>query len=266
MGSEQIDVWRIDELEGIEFRSGVAVKEPYPKHWHEEYQLCFLGEGGGELTYRGTSHNTPKMSLFIVHPGEVHSNSTETGCSFRSIYVLPGVVQNVLNDSDRKITELPFFPDPMIFDWDIIQEYLRLHQPRTSFFTALERETALLELLQKLVSRYSRDNAAAQTFGKESDAVKKVKEYIVEHYEQNISLKTLSRVANLSQFHLNRVFSDEIGMPPHAFQIQVRIAKAKQFIKQGFPLSKVAATTGFADQSHFSRHFKRLMKITPGEY
>ena len=97
---EKIDVWRLDDVEGIEFRSGVGVKEPYPKHWHEEYQFCFIEEGGGELTYRGISHNTPQISLFIVHPGEVHSNSTDIGCSFRSIYVQPEVIKKTLSNSD----------------------------------------------------------------------------------------------------------------------------------------------------------------------
>jgi AraC-like DNA-binding protein len=65
---------------------------------------------------------------------------------------------------------------------------------------------------------------------------------------------------------LTRVFTKEIGMPPHAFQTQVRISEAKKLIRAGWPLSTVAAMTGFADQSHFIRHFKRLLKITPGEY
>jgi AraC family transcriptional regulator len=55
-------------------------------------------------------------------------------------------------------------------------------------------------------------------------------------------------------------------MPPHAFQTQVRIAHAKKLMRTGLPLADVAALTGFADQSHFIRHFKHLMKITPGEY
>jgi AraC-like DNA-binding protein len=263
---EQIDVWRLDDIEGIEFRSGIAVKEPYPKHWHEEYQLCFIQDGGGELTYRGNIHNTPKISLFIVHPGEVHSNSTDIGCSFRSIYVQPEVIQNTLSGSNNSKETFPFFSNPMIFDKEIIGDYLNLHLSLENSETTLERETAMLEMLTKLVNRYAQGKRNVESFGKENNAVKKVQDYIVEHYDQNISLKTLSKLVNLSRFHLNRVFSEEIGMPPHAFQTQVRIAKAKQLIKKGISLSNIATTTGFADQSHFNRHFKRLMKITPSEY
>src|SRR5688572_33416581 len=79
--TEQISVWRPNDVAGIELRSGTAVKEPYPRHWHEEYQFCFIQAGGGELFYRGVHHDTPQTSLFIVHPGEVHSNQTKIGCS-----------------------------------------------------------------------------------------------------------------------------------------------------------------------------------------
>lgn len=263
---EKIDVWRLENFAGIEFRSGVAVKEPYPKHWHEEYQFCFIEKGGGELTYRGASHNTPKMSLFIVHPGEVHSNSTETKCSFRSIYVQPEVIKNTLADSNNSDKTLPFFPNPMIFDEEIIGAYLEFHQAMESSDTTLESEATMLEMLTKLVNRYAQEKMKIKQFGKEHKAVRQVQDYIVANFDKNLSLKKLSKLVNLSQFHLNRVFSEEVGMPPHAFQTQVRIAKAKELIRSGFSLSEVALATGFADQSHFNRHFKRLMKITPGEY
>ena len=76
---ESIAHWRLDDLAGVELRSGVAVTAPYPRHWHEEYQFCFIHAGGGELFYRGIHHDTPATSLFIIHPGEAHSNETRVG-------------------------------------------------------------------------------------------------------------------------------------------------------------------------------------------
>jgi len=55
-------------------------------------------------------------------------------------------------------------------------------------------------------------------------------------------------------------------MPPHAFQTQVRIARAKNLLREGHSISHVATMTGFVDQSHLTRHFKRLVKLTPGQY
>jgi transcriptional regulator GlxA family with amidase domain len=55
-------------------------------------------------------------------------------------------------------------------------------------------------------------------------------------------------------------------MPPHAYQIQVRLLRAKKLLRSGRHPADVAYATGFADQSHFSRHFKRLMGLTPARY
>ena len=263
---EEINVWRFDDIPGLELRSGVDVSEPYPRHWHEEYQFCLIQAGGGELHYRGTRHNTPSASLFIVHPGEVHSNHTETGCSFRSIYTEPELIRRISSDAAGFQQNLPFFPNPMILDKEIIADYLSLHYSRENSTTLLARESAMLEMLTKLITRYAKEKPTLTTSRKEHKAVKAVREYIIENYNRNFSLAELSRLANLSAYHLTRVFTKEIGMPPHAFQTQVRIAKAKKLIRDGLPLSFVAVRTGFADQSHFMRHFRRLLKITPGEY
>jgi AraC-like DNA-binding protein len=263
---EQISVWRLDNLAGIELRSGVAVKQPYPRHWHEEYQFCLIQAGGGELFYRGVKHDTPSTSLFIVHPGEVHSNQTETGCSFRSIYVAPELIRRTISAVVGREQPLPFFPSPMVFDEEILTPYLSLHLSLDTSATPLEQESALLEMLSKLITRYAQEKAQLKPLGREHRSVKRIRDYIVENHDRNISLEELARLVNLSPFHLNHVFNQEVGMPPHAFQIQVRIAAAKNLIRAGLPLASIAAMTGFADQSHLIRHFKRLTKITPGEY
>ena len=263
---EQIDVWRLDDIAGIELRSGVDVTEPYPRHWHEEYQFCLIQAGGGELHYRGASHNTPSTSLFIVHPGEVHANHTEIGCSFRSLYIEPELIRATVSNVFGSEQNLSFFPNPLIYDKEIIADYLCLHFSEENSATALERESMILEMLSKLVTRYAQEKLKLKAAGKEHKAVEKVREYIIEYHDRNISLKELTQLANLSSYHLTRVFTKEVGMPPHAFQTQVRIAKAKNLIRGGFSLSDLAAMTGFAHQSHFIRHFKRLLKITPGEY
>jgi AraC-like DNA-binding protein len=263
---EQITVWRLDDLAGIELRSGIAVTEPYPRHWHEEYQFCSIQAGGGELFYRGVHHETPPTSLFVVHPGEVHSNQTEIGCSFRSIYMAPELIHRAISSVIGREQNLPFFPNPMIFDEEIIALYHTLHLSLENSGTTLERESIMLEMLTKLNTRHAQEQPQLKSPGKEHWAVKKIREYIIEYHARNISLEELARLAHLSPFHLTRVFTKEVGMPPHAFQTQVRVARAKKLIRNGLSLSGVATMTGFADQSHLIRHFKRLVKITPGEY
>src|SRR5258707_14186279 len=85
---ELIEVWRPSDLQ-IELRRGYGVATPVPRHWHEEYQFCFIQSGPGEINYRGSNLPTPPTSLFMVHPGEVHSNRPyeAVGCSYRTLFI-----------------------------------------------------------------------------------------------------------------------------------------------------------------------------------
>ncbi|EIV1777898.1 helix-turn-helix transcriptional regulator, partial [Vibrio vulnificus] len=56
------------------------------------------------------------------------------------------------------------------------------------------------------------------------------------------------------------------GFPPHAYQIQQRLRLAKKLLRQGRRILDVAQECGFHDQSHFHRHFKKAMGVTPGQY
>ena len=63
-----------------------------------------------------------------------------------------------------------------------------------------------------------------------------------------------------------RVFRKVLGLPPHAYLVQVRITQAKKLLASGMAIAEVAAETGFSDQSHLHRHFKRIVGVTPGQY
>ena len=266
--SEKIRVWRPADLAGIEMRRGINVARPVPRHWHEEFQLCFVQAGSGELSYRGVNHTTPPGSLFIVHPNEIHSNFAygSNGCSYSTVYARPDLVSRAASQMTGRSQSIPFFSTSIIYDRDILDLYTRLRLSIETPGSSLERESLLLQLLVDLITRHSETRPQVKPRGRERKSIRRVREYLIEHYAENVSLEELSRIAGLSPFHLNRVFSQEIGMPPHAFQTQVRIVEAKRLLRQGLSLSQVAAQMGFADQSHFTRHFKRLAVVPPGKY
>jgi len=70
----------------------------------------------------------------------------------------------------------------------------------------------------------------------------------------------------MDKFALLRAFSNELGITPHAYQIQVRMARACRLIAQGVPLAEVAHKVGYSEQSALHRPFKRRIGVTPGAY
>jgi AraC-like DNA-binding protein len=265
---EEIKVWRPHDLTQLELRCGISVARPVPRHWHEEYQLCFIQSGPSELKYRGRDLPTPPASLFMVHPGEVHANRCYEGsaCSYRTIFVDAELMRQAATEVYGKEQGLPFFPTAVVFDEDLIGQYLNLHSTLEQSSSSLERQVLLLELLTGLIVRFAENRSSPRAFGLERQAVKRVGDYLAEHFAENVSLETLARLANLSPFHFSRVFSEQFGMPPHAFQTQLRVLQAKALLRLGRAISQVASETGFADQSHLTRHFKRLVVVTPGQY
>ena len=95
-----------------------------------------------------------------------------------------------------------------------------------------------------------------------------VVEYIEEHLDASLSLEQLAAVARLSPYHFARQFKTATGLPPHQYVILRRVERAKQLLEASTDLSlaEVAADAGFSDQSQFSRHFKRLVGVTPRQF
>ena len=102
--------------------------------------------------------------------------------------------------------------------------------------------------------------------GQEHPAIKRTKEYLEAHYAEEVALRQLANGVNMSPFHLARVFRQTVGVPPHAYQTQLRLAYAKTLLAQGWEVDYVASETGFFDQSHFAQQFKRRYLVTPGSY
>jgi AraC-like DNA-binding protein len=263
-----IKVWQPSDLTQLELQRGFSVNRPVPRHWHEEYQFCLVESGEGDLTYRGKDFLTPPASLFIVHPGEVHSNRSfeSNGCSFRTIFLETEMMEKIVTELQHKEKGLPFFPSTMIFDKNTIQQFINLHESLEQSSSSLERETGLQNFLVGLITRFAENRLSVPSYGMEQKAIKQACDYLIANYAENISLEKLARIANLSPFHFNRVFSGQFGIPPHAFQVQLRISQAKRFLREGMEIAQAALQTGFADQSHLTRHFKRVIGITPGEY
>ena len=93
-------------------------------------------------------------------------------------------------------------------------------------------------------------------------------EYIEEHLDAGLTLGDLAAVARLSPYHFARQFKAATGLPPHQFVLARRVDRARQLLhgRGDFPLAQVAARSGFSDQSQFTRHFKRLVGTTPGQF
>lgn len=90
---------------------------------------------------------------------------------------------------------------------------------------------------------------------------------IVESIAEPISVSALSSVAGLSRSYFSHAFRRTVGWTPHAHVVRLRLERAMMLMAHTeTSLTEVALAAGFADQSHFSRSFRRLTGITPAEW
>ena len=260
--------WQIKEaiLELYQYLPGTA--ELLPKHSHEDYQFGLSLDTNGGYFYRGTRYAVPMGSFSALHTGEVHTTTRkntkiEASRTFWMLYVKPRLLQAIAQETGHP-SSLPFFKIPVICDPELTHLFIQFCQAVTG--SKLEQDCLLLRWLSLGVQRYSDLCNAVKPIGNERRRVELAREYLETHLSKNVSLEDLAQMAGLSPYHFSRVFRQEIGLPPHQYQIQARVARAKALLWQGMPVKKVARVTGFADQSHLTRQFKKFVQVTPGKY
>lgn len=261
-------LWRVEAFGGLELLRAHFVGFSFSPHAHEEFMIVVTEDGTGQPRFWRAEHRVNSGDVFVLSPGEVHGGgpARESVWSYRSFYVPTTLMQRVVQELTGDDRGVPHFVKDVIRDPAIAtilrQTHARLEEPDS----ALADEARLLEALASFVARHAVGAVSAHAVGFEHRSVKRAKEYLERLPGENISLDMLAYEAGIGPFHLCRVFRRETGLSPHAYQVHVRMRLAKSLLMEGMPISHVAAESGFADQAHLTRHFKRMFGVTPGRY
>lgn len=265
---EHVKFWHVATLDNLELLHATYVTHTFTPHTHEGFVIGVVERGAEQFKYRRSNHVAPAGSIVIINPGEMHTGSSaaEHGWSYRSLYPSTELLQRAASDIVGRERDIPFFADPVVYDSEMMAEIVLTHRVLEEQTSALERESRLLWTLARLIMRYADDHPRIRPLIKEHMGIQRVRAYLDEYYAENVSLAELAAIAQLSPFHLLRSFRSQMSLPPHAYQIQVRIMRARRLLQMGMPCVDTALAVGFADQSHFTKHFKRIVGVPPGLY
>ncbi len=263
--SEAARFLRVKELPGLEALHATFVAHRYALHFHETFTVALVQRGAATFQLEGERHIAPAGSAFVIGPGSPHTGESATpdGYTYKVLYIDPAAAATYLGvDPDRAPTR----PEVIVNEQTIICALARLHLliPHAGMVLKIDETLAgAVGALQRLISDYAPSTHPPQA---RHLAVRRARDYLHDHWNQPVTLGQLAAQARLSPYRLSRTFHAQLGMPPSAYQRQLRLEKAKHELRNGQPPAIVALDCGFYDQAHLNRVFKRHVGTTPGRY
>jgi AraC-like DNA-binding protein len=246
------------ELVSVAYRDRV-----FPEHSHEEVVIGAIIAGAETLTVRGQPHLASAGSVLRLHPGEVHANATFGPDELRyAVLYIPAdtLLRYFGGDAPYSVR----FDTPVIHDRGLHRLVCRTHAILAAPAAGkLAQESAMGDLAFR-IGLCAADGETAAAIA--SAAVEQARHYIDDHPFDNFGLHDLSRLTAVSAFHLVRTFKRAFGLSPLAYRNQRRIAVARRRLIDGEATAQIALDLGYADQSHFTRHFQRIVGVSPQRY
>lgn len=254
------------EFGNLELFRAEAICYSYARHSHPSYSIGVIEAGIGGNYYRGTNYLAPSKSVIFMNPEEVHTgySAEELPLTYRMVYPSIDFIQQIA--SDVQIRGFPYFKDAVVQNKVLARDILSLHVVLEQSNSRLAQQSQLIEVLSDILLNYADIKLQSIRLGKEHQSVRLIKEYLHDNLSSNISLEELGKITNLNRSYLIRVFRNAVGMPPYTYLNQIRVEKAKRLLRQGISIADAAIMVGMSDQSHLTRHFKRILGITPGRY
>ena len=232
--------------------------------FHERYAFAVFRRACATVRYRGGEQQIDDGAVVAREPGEAHAyTAVAKPAEFKVLFV----EAPLLIDAAREVGHaglVHFAPAPL-GNPDLYWLLYRLCSAIEDDEEALEQQ-ALFAMCMVALARHTERPPRAAELRNGRLAAARAKAYLREHCNESVSLEELALVSGLSRFRLVHAFTKEVGLSPHAFQVHVRVERARVLLQRGVSPATVATTLGFADQSHFTRHFKRILQITPSQY
>jgi len=262
---ERISWFRPSCLPGVELLSAADDTHAWAV-FHERYEACALVRVRGSVSgrYRGRTLDFQRPGLSLLEPGETHTTTLLTGgVDFHTLCVSPHTFQRAAEE--QGLAGQVHFRLAQLEDGRLSAAIQGLAASIQAAGSPLEQQSWLVLCLQGMQG-YAERTPRQPSPRLCGAAVRQAMDCLRDRYQEPVDLEELADLTGVGRFSLVHAFSAQVGLPPHAYQIRIRIERARVLLERGVPPTVVAAEVGFSDQSHFHRHFKNILHVTPGEY
>ena len=266
-------VGRIDFLDfrenlGAETVYGQQVRHSFTRHTHRTLCIGIVEDGVFHFGCRQQQYAIRAGQIFIIPPEEPHACSTEGQeyVNYRSLLVSHELLHLIIGNARIQDCSQVIFKEIVIDDKKLFGKLQKLHAELSSTETQLMKQSLLISTVGYLIEHYGNLKFDFKLDHSHDNHVERARIFIDDHYNECLSLAEIAQRMYLNPFYFLRIFGQSVGVPPHIYQQQVRIRHAKEMLLSDIPIVQVASNTGFVDQSHFTKVFRKIVGVTPGEY
>ncbi|MFD7656324.1 helix-turn-helix domain-containing protein [Actinosynnema sp. NPDC059797] len=256
MGSD-VSAWRPAVPGVVEVLHARFTHHAYPAHTHDAWTLLLVDTGTVTYGLDHREHGALPASVTLLPPHVPHDgrNATAEGFRKRVVYLDTSVLGA---DLVGAAVDHPAFADPAL--------RLRVHQLHgvLNGGDEWEAESRLALVRDRLRGHLTRREPVRPEA--EPGLARRLRELLDAHVTDGLTLADAAGRLAAGPERLVRAFSREFGLPPHRYLTGRRIDLARRLLLDGVPPAQVAPAVGFYDQSHLTRHFRRMLGTAPGAY
>ncbi|WP_337184515.1 AraC family transcriptional regulator [Shinella sp.] len=251
------------ELAGIERIEARFRGKGFEPHRHDTYALGVTMAGIQTFRYRGEERFSPPGNVIVLHPDEVHDGGagTDDGLTYRMIYIPP---ERFLPATAGRGRTLPFVAAPVVDDPRLAGLLLEAIGSMDETVEPLKLDEIVGEIASALLDHAGAPQARAGRLARPE--VQRACDFLRGNLSRQVGSPELEAVTGLDRFALSRQFRLLLGTSPHRYLVMRRLERARGLIAAGESIAEAAFASGFADQAHLNRHFKKALGMTPGRF
>ncbi|MEV6282537.1 AraC family transcriptional regulator [Kribbella sp. NPDC051770] len=254
----QVRAWRPGLNGVVEVLHAYFPSHAYPSHTHDAWTVLLVDEGVVRYDLDHREHDQSRTQVSLLPPNVPHDGRSVRPEGFRKrvLYLEP----------DRLGTDLTgaAVDQPELLDPVLRRRIEQLHGVLAVGQEPLEAESRLTLIEERLRQYLRRQTPPARL--KDPGVASDLRDLLDARLPTGVSLDEASKLVHAHPAHLVRAFSREYGMPPHRYLTGRRVDLARRYLLEGRPAAEVATLAGFYDQAHLTRHFRRMLGVTPSAF
>lgn len=266
-GADWFDFAR-DAQSGTEAVRAQFHAHAYDPHFHDQVLIGVTEQGVQQFRCRREVHRSTPGRMIFMEPGETHDGEAYAadGFTYAMLYFDPAWLQQSASLYAGRQTGETVFHFPRTLDDDAaLARAVRTARRQVALpDSRMACDAALDHVVVLLAQRFA--GAPADKTDRAPRVAKLAREAMDAGFDGDLGLEELALAAGTDRFRLTRAFSAAYGLSPHAYLVQRRLNRARLLLSRGDMPAAAAAATGFADQSHMGRWFRRAFGMTPAAY